>query len=382
MTGKTVLILGAGTGGLVAANRLRRMLGREHRVILVDRSPIYYFAPSFTWVMTGQRTPSRIARDLRKLAKKGIEFITGDIRAIDTARKRVLVNEQTIAYDYLVIALGVDYSADEIPGLHRAWTFYHVDGAEALADELPKLRSGRIAIVVGALPYKCPPAPYEGALLIDDYFRKRKLRDQIDIHVYTPEAVPLTAAGQGAGEMVLGLLARQGIGFTGGASVKSVNQEKRTLNFTDAAHEDFDLLIATPVHKVPAMLIESEVSRGSWLSVDRETLATEFEDVYAIGDVNEIPIAEGMMLPKAGVFAHGEAEVVSRNIAAEINEGQPIWAFGGQGACFMETGRGRGCYISGNYFTEPKPAVAVRGEGRFSHWSKAGFERVWLWRWF
>jgi sulfide:quinone oxidoreductase len=384
MAAKTVVVLGAGVGGLVAANRLRRLLGKEHRVVLIDRSPVYSFAPSFTWVMLGQRDVRRISRDLRKLAKKGIEFKTAEVSGFDFERKRVLTQaDEEIAYDYLVVSLGVDYSAEEVPGLNRAWSFYHAEGAEGLREELPTFKGGRVAVCVPSLPYRCPPAPYEGAMMLEHHFRQRRLRGDVELHVYTPEVMPLTQAGPQIGEGVLELLKARDIGFTGGVQAKSVNHQKGELNFADGTTAPFDLLIATPVHRLPHVLAGTPlVNGGAWVPVDRETLQTAVPDVFAIGDATMIPLANGTMLPKAGVFAHGEAEVVARNIAAEIAGSDPIWAYGGQGACFMETGGGRGAYITGHFFNEPDPEVTLRSPGRFWHWAKVGFERVWLWRWF
>lgn len=383
MAGKTIVILGAGTGGIVAANRLRRMLDREHRVVLVDRTPVYSFAPSFTWVMLGRREGGQISRDLRRLSKRGIEFLLSEVRGIDPANKRVQLSDRELEYDYLVIALGAEYSADLVPGLGKAWTFYHLEGAEGLRERLPQFASGRIAIVIPALPYKCPAAPYEGALLLDDYFRRRSLRDEVRIDVFTPEPQPLPVAGEHAGRMVKELLSAREVGFHPGVKLESVDHAARKMQFEGGGEEPFDLLIATPIHRLPQVLRDSGLSPGgAWLAVDRETLATEFGDVYAIGDVTGIPLANGLALPKAGVFAHGEAEVVARNITAEVNGKEPIWAFGGQGACFLETSRAKGSYVSGNFFAEPDPDVSVRHQSRLWHWSKVGFERMWLWRWF
>ncbi len=384
MAGKTVLVLGAGIGGLVAANRLRRMLNKEHRVVLADRSPIFTFAPSFPWVMLGQRKVERVSRDLRRLERKGIEFRAAEITGFDFDNKRVQAQDGgELTYDHLVISLGVDYSSEEVPGLNRAWTFYHAAGAEGLRDELPKFSGGRVAVCVTALPYRCPAAPYEGAMLLEHYFRKRKIRGDIELHFYSPEQIPLKAAGKEAGERVIGLLKERDISFSGGVSLKSVNHEKGLLNFADGSTAGFDMLIATPVHRLPNVLKGSAlVNGGEWVPVDRETLATAAPDVYVIGDATTIPLANGAQLPKAGVFAHGEAEVVARNIAAEIAGSDPIWAFGGQGSCFLETGGGRGAYITGHFFNEPDPEVVMRSPSRFWHWAKIGFERNWLWRWF
>ncbi len=383
MTGKTVVVLGGGVGGVVAANRLRRMLGREHRIILADRSPWHSFAPSYLWVAVGKREPRQITRDLRSLARKGIEFRISEITALDLANKKVGLGGQELAYDYLVVALGAQYTSHQIPGLNKAWTYYHLDGAEGLRDELPNFKGGRLAIVVSSSPYRCPAAPFEGALILDEQFRAQGIRADVDIQVYAPEPYPLPVAGPDVGQMVIDLLTRRQITFNGGVRLESEDQAARTLTFKGGGEAAFDLLVATPVHSVPGVLAEAGMAKeDGWVTVDRETLATPFPDVYAVGDVTGIPLDNGMMLPKAGVFAHGEAEVVARNIAAEIEGGRPDLAFGGTGACFLETGFGKAAFAEGDFFAEPDPKVVLREPSRFRRWQKLGFERTWLWRWF
>jgi sulfide:quinone oxidoreductase len=382
VAGKTVVVLGGGVGGVVAANRLRQLLPRQHRVVVVDRNPIHPFAPAFTWVMLGWQRAARIVGDLRHLRRRGIEVLIDEVTAIDLQRRRLLLTRGELPFDYLVLSPGVEYGTGDIPGLARAWTFYHLDGAEALRDELEKLREGRIVILIPSLPYKCPAAPYEAALLLDYYYRRRGLRQQVDIRLFTPEPQPLPVAGPQVGEQVLEMLSAREIWFGPRMQVQAVDQDARTLTFADGSQVPFDLLIAVPVHSAPRLVREAGlVGEKGWVEVERQTLATAWEGVYAIGDVTHIPLANGLPLPKAGVFAHAQAEVVARNIAAQV-EGRPqLYAFAGHGQCFLETGYHRAALVQGDFLAEPAPRVSLRPPSLFWHLVKAGFARWWLWRW-
>ena len=383
MAGKTIVVLGGGVGGPVAANRLRKSLHREHRVVLVDHNVWHSFAPAYTAVMLGQKVAGQISRDLRRLNRKGIEFIADEITGIDPSKKTVHLTGQELTYNYLIVALGTQYTAGDISGLGTAFTYYTLEGAEGLCEELAKFTSGRIAIVVPGLPYKCPAAPYEGALLLDHYFRRSRLRTEVEIRLFTPEPAPLPVAGAAIGLAVTEILAGREIRFSPSSRLKAVDPKERILTFEDGTDAAYDLLIGVPLHEVPTVVREAGLAQeGGWVSVDRETLATSFEGVYAIGDVTGIPLANGKPLPKAGVFAHGEAEVVARNIAAEINGGDTRWAFGGEGSCFLETGFGKAAYLTGNFYGEPDPDLKMRQPSFLWRWVKEGFVRTWLWRWF
>ncbi|MFQ6019987.1 MAG: FAD-dependent oxidoreductase, partial [Dehalococcoidia bacterium] len=184
------------------------------------------------------------------------------------------------------------------------------------------------------------------------------------------------------GEQVMDLLAGREVWFSPESQVTAVDEKKGALSFRDGTDARYDLLIAVPGHKSSQVVKDAGlVKKGEWVSVDRETLATAFDGVYAIGDVTAIPLANGLMLPKAGVFAHGEAEVVARNIAAEVN-GSRRWSFGGEGACFLEAGYGKAAYAVGKFFAEPEPQVKLRNPSPWWHWAKRGYERLWLRRWF
>lgn len=333
--------------------------------------------------MLGDRAPGQISRDLRRLNRKGIEFIAAEITGIDLSRNTVRFDGQELAYDYLIVALGTQYSAGEIPGLGTAYTYYTLDGAEGLREEIAGFDSGRIAIVVPGLPYKCPAAPYAGALVLDHYFRRQRVRADVEIRLFTPEPAPLPVAGEAIGREVAELLAGREVRFSPNTRLQEVDYQGKRLVFQDGTEASYDLLIAVPLHEVPAVVREAGLAEeGGWVKVDRETMATPFEGVYAIGDVTQIPLASGLMLPKAGVFAQGEAEVVARNIAAEIKGEEERWAFGGEGACFLDTGYGKAAYVTGKFYAEPDPEMLMRQPSLLWRWVKEGSIRIWLWRWF
>jgi sulfide:quinone oxidoreductase len=309
MAAKTIAILGAGVGGIVVANELVRHVHSENRVVLIEKNPQHAFAPSFLWLMTGDRRPEQISRDVRDLVLESVELMHSEVRGIDLATHRVETSTGPVAYDLLVIALGAELAPEGIPGLaEAAQTFYTFEGATKLRAVLGEFIGGKIAIVVSALPFKCPAAPYEGAMLIADLFRRRGLRDKVDLHLFTPEPLPMPVAGPELGKEVRKMVVDCGIAFHPLQKLADVNPVTRTIAFESNESFAYDLLIAVPPHRSPLVVREAGLANQSgWVPVDSETLATKDENVYAIGDITAIPLPGRwkpdvpLMLPKAGV---------------------------------------------------------------------------------
>lgn len=381
---KTILILGGGVGGLVTAVTLRKKLPASHRIILVDRERDHLFQPSLLWIMTGARRSEQIVRPLDRLANKGVEVIRGHVESIDPEHHQATVSGTTYSCDYMVIALGAELAPESIPGLpETGHSFYTLEGAQQLHEAFRRFDSGRVVVLTAAPAYKCPAAPYEAAMLLEADLRQRRIRDQVQIDFYAAEPGPMGVAGPEVSAAVRRMVEDKGISYHPEHQVVSVEPEARVLRFANGGSAAFDLLAYVPPHRAPQVVREAGlVNEAGWIPVDRRTLQTRFEGVFAIGDITTIPLTMGKPLPKAGVFAHRQAEVVAGNLArAILGTGKPL-EFEGHGECFVETGDGRAGMGSGNFYGEPKPQVQMKGPSRFWHLGKVLFEKNWLWRWF
>ncbi|HET8542354.1 MAG TPA: FAD/NAD(P)-binding oxidoreductase [Anaeromyxobacter sp.] len=378
---ESILILGGGIGGVVAANALRSRLPREHRIVIVDREPAFTLAASFLWVMTGARTPSQVARPLERLQRKGIEVVRGEVQRVEPGPREAVVDGRTLRGDRLIVTLGAEFALDAIPGLADAGhTFCTLPGATRLRSALEDFRGGRIVVLTAAPAYKCPAAPYEAAMLLDGEFRRRGIRGSVELAVYSAEPGPMGVAGPEVSAAVRGMVEGKGIAYHPDHQVTRV--QGRRIEFANGASAEFDLLVYVPSIRPPRALAGSGlVDEGGWARVDRQTMATRFPGVYALGDVTMIPLSIGKPLPRAGVFAHNQAEVVARNIARELGGKGHEARFDGHGSCFIETGGGKAGYGAGDFYGEPRPAVKVRPPSRLWHAGKVLLEKQILWQW-
>ncbi len=379
-----ILVLGGGIGGHVAANLLSKKLGKKHDVILVDKKAQYEFSPSFLWATMGWREPSQITRNLSLLERKGIKYVNGEVLNIDPSGRTVKTSAGEFTYDYLIVALGAELAPETIPGLSgAAHHCFDLQAAMKLKDAVNAFSGGTIAIGVSSTPFKCPAAPYEAALLFDYHFRKRGTRDKVNFQFFTSEPQPMPVAGPKIGSMIRQMLEARGINYQPNLKLVSVDAKKRELSFEKGEKLGWDFLFAVPPHKVPNVVKEAGLTNGApWVPVDKWSLRTKYDDAYAIGDVTLVKLFDGMVLPKAGVFAHAQAGVVAHNIMVDIEGGEKK-KFDGKGNCFIETGFGKAGFADGEFYAEPRVVNIKRPRiSRIWHWEKVLFEKYWLWRWF
>ncbi len=380
MAARTVLVLGGGVGGLVAVRELRHKLEPHDRVVLVEREPDYLFQPSLLWLMVGRRRRADLSRPMSALLAPGVELVRAEVRGIDPAGCSVGTSAGRLTGDGMLVALGATLAPEASPGFaEAAHNIFTLDGALGCARALEGFRGGRLVVAVAGLPYKCPAAPYEAALLLDDELRRRGVRGPAEIELYTPEPQPMPVAGPAMGEAVSRMLEARSIRFHPRSPIERFEPGTREIVLADGARVGYDLLVGVPPHRAPSALRDSGlVNDAGWVMVDPRTLRTSFERVYAVGDATSITLANGKPLPKAGVFAHAEAVAAVGGLAAALAGATSGQAFDGHGYCWLETGEGRAAFADGDFYAEPDPVVALRRPGRVWHAGKVLFERYWL----
>ena len=375
------LILGGGFGGITVATELRRLVGKDHEIVLVDRSEHFTMGLRKLWAVVDAGTFEEGSRSRQQLTAQGVDFLHQEIDSIDPTHRSVTLGQRVLDGDYLVVALGAQSRPDLIPGLsehaHNVWDPTGVPGLRAA---LAAIDHGRIAIVIAGVPYTCPPAPYECAMLVDDFLRQRGVRQQTNVSVTTLQPILLPNAGKKGSDWLAGQLESRQIEFQTGRKVERF--EPGRIIFSDGELEA-DLIIAVPPHRVPAVVRASGLTGdGEWVRVDPATLATSYENVFAVGDVTQIKLANGLQLPKAGVIAELEGQRVAAAIAADLSGESPPPDFDGRGYCFLEMGKASATLIEGDFYAKPEPQVSL-GEVSDEHaQEKRRFETERLARWF
>jgi sulfide:quinone oxidoreductase len=345
-----VLVLGAGFGGLELAAVLSAELGAEADVTLVDRADSFVFGYSKLDLMFGRRGPAEVRIPYAELHKPGVRIVREEILAIDPATRAVTTDAGVREAEVLVLALGADYDFAATPGLVAgANEFYTVPGAERTGRKLADFSAGRILIGVCGMPFKCPPAPSEVALLLDEHLRKRGARDACEIALAMPVEIPVPPSPE-TSEALLAAFAERGVEFLPSRRIAAVEDERGVALVEGGEELAFDLFLGVPWHRAPAVVLESGLTGpDGYVLVDPRTLATDHPGVYAIGDVATVGV------PKAGVFAEGEGRAVAAAIVARARGEAAPPPYDGSGSCYVEFGGGRVGRVDVDFLSGPKP---------------------------
>jgi sulfide:quinone oxidoreductase len=375
---KHVLILGAGFAGLELATRLSETLQDAVQVTLVDRNDSFVFGFSKLEVMLGRQSADEVRLPYRKLEKDGVEFRQETVTAIDPATRRVSTDAGSYDADFLVVAMGADYDMDATPGFEAGgFDYYTVAGAERLRDALAGFDGGRVLVSVLGQPFKCPPAPFEGAFLLHEYFTQRGIRESVQITSTFPMQRPVPVTGE-VSEMFREALAARDIEELPEHLVTAIDPATRTAQLASGGTLPYDLFVGIPIHRAPDPLTACGLAVNGWVPVDQTNLRTQFPGVYAVGDVCTGP----RTVPKAGIFAESAALVVADDIAASITGGEPPAPYGASGVCYAEFGDGLVSKVEVNFLSGAAAMAERRDPSREFAAEKEQFGATRRARWF
>ncbi|GGM74318.1 dehydrogenase/reductase [Longimycelium tulufanense] len=384
---RTIVVLGAGIGGLSVARELQNHVDPADHITLVDRNDTHTQGLSLLWLLRGWRQPDDITVAPTRDALGRARRVTATVEELDLCQRLVRTDQGALDYDALVVALGAQLNTAAVPGLDDAMAagnavhYYTPDAAAAAHDALRRTRSGRTVFLVTSVPYKCPAAPYEGAMLAADLLTETGARDNVTIDVYTPEPQPMPVAGPTVGQSVVSMLTTAGIGFHSGHQVERIDATAREIVFADSTRAPFDLLVFVPPHRPSAPAAATGLSPQGWIPVDPHTLTAPAQAVWALGDIASITLPNGKPLPKAAVFAKGQARTVAAGVARHLGYDAPEPHFDGQGHCYLEVGNHQAALGAGDFYHSNGPQIVLSPPSLDLHHAKEHEETEWRAAW-
>lgn len=346
-----IVILGGGVGGTLAANLLVDALGDAAKVTVVDPTGMHAYQPGFLYVALGQANAHWLARDERTLLHKRVDLVIETAEHVDPEARTVrFASGGSIGYDYLVLATGSRLVPEQIPGFSAGGhEFYSLAGAIRLREELRRFKGGRVLVGVAGIPYKCPPAPVEFTLMLEEQLRDRGLRRRSEVTLLSPLNRAFTV--EAASKLVQPIMERRGIKLSTFFNVEAVDPSKGTVSSIEGEEAEYDLLVLVPPHRGQSVIERSGLGdEGGWVPTDRNTLQHKnYERIFAIGDATDLPIS------KSGSTAHFQAPVVASRIASLVKGTAPKAVYEGRVMCFLETGGRRATVLRFDYAHPPVP---------------------------
>jgi sulfide:quinone oxidoreductase len=366
---KTLLILGAGTGGTMMANKMAGILDpSDWRIIIVDKDTTHYYQPGFLFIPFGIYKNTDVVKPKKNLLPSNIEIVFSDIDLVDPENQLVkLSNKQNINYDYLVVATGSNIHPEETPGMLEAgwgvniFDFYTLEGANKLHNFLNTWQGGRLVLSITEMPIKCPVAPLEFLFLADWYFNKRQIRNKVDIVLATP--LPGAFTKPKASAILGNMLTAKNITVEPEYALMEVDNSKQLIRSFDEREIPYDLLVTIPTNKGSQVIKTSGMGDAlDFIPTNKHTLQSDrWENIFIIGDAGNVPAS------KAGSVAHFMLDIVVENMLAHMQGREMNAKFDGHANCFIESGYSKGVLIDFNYEVEPLPGrFPIKYFGPFS----------------
>ena len=384
---KRLLILGAGTGGTIMANKMRKELSREEWMItVVDQEKVHYYQPGFLFIPFGYYKKEDVIKPKQNFLPVGVNAVFQKIERIDSENNKVvLANGEVLNYDILIIATGTRIIPEETPGLKgelwykNVFDFYTIQGSEALARFFKTWEGGHLVVNIADMPIKCPVAPLEFSFFADAFFTERGMRDKVKISYVTPLSGAFTKPR--SSKLLGSLLESKNIEMVTDFFLSEVDNENKVIKDFGGREISFDCLITIPLHSGDPVIAGTGLGdEFNFVRADKFTLQSLVkENVFVLGDAGNFPTS------KAGSVVHFQADILTENLMCYIEERPFTAKFDGHSNCYIETGHGMGALIDFNYDTEPLPGFfpfpgigpfSLLKESRLNHYGKLIFRWI------
>jgi len=377
-----IVVIGNGAAGISMAARLQSGLDGA-AITLLGRAQTHVYQPGLTLVAAGSWAPSDVIEPQSRWIPRGVTWIDENAAEIDPLAKIVVTERaRRIAYDFLVVAPGLELAFDAIAGFDPAMIGRNglgcvYAGPEAALGTYRMMAAlaqsgGEALMTLPHTPLKCAGAPLKLTFIVDDLLRRHNARGRARVRFQSPLTTVFGVPSVNA--RVLELWRARDIGVEYGRRLKAVDTAKRIATFattTGDVQEAFDFLHVVPPMRAPAVVRDSPLAiregalaDGGWLQVDKQTLRHErFPEVFGCGDVNGTPRGKTAATVKKGGL------VAAENLIAVIAGREPTRQFDGYTSCPLVTGIGRAMLIEFDYqgrLTPTLPGVEPLVESWFA----------------
>jgi sulfide:quinone oxidoreductase len=384
---KKILILGSGAGGTMCAAKLRRELGNEWKITIIDPDEMHHYQPGWLFIPFGIYKADDCRKPKRDFIPQGVDFVQDEVVGVNPENREVECKKGTYNYDWLIIATGCRPVPEEIDGLEK-WkpdpeanehTFFTLESAVALYKRMKYFEKGRLVFNIAEMPHKCPVVPMEFIFMADWFFTKNGNRDNIEIEFTTPNTGIFTKPI--ATKVMSATAEEKNILVTPDYNLDNVNVEEKYIEDVTGNKIDYDLFISTMPNLGQDYVENSGMGDGmGYVITDHNTLrAKNYDNIYVVGDATNVPTS------KAGSVAHYEADIIVDNLILEIDNKEPKPAFDGHSTCFIVSGYDKAFLFDFNYKTEPLPGkfpfpgigpFDLVGESSMNYWGKMMFKWV------
>ena len=383
---KRIVILGGSFGGLTSALELRRRLGRRAEITVISPDSRFVYLPSLPWVVTGHRTGKHLTLSVERiLSPKGIDYIHAAATGVDPLEQRVDTERGQFHYDYLVIATGPHLAWEEIPGLGPEQGYSHcvftLDNAVQSRQAWQWLTSNPGHVVLGSTQgASCFGPYYEMAFELDQELRKKKMRHKVPITYLSSEPYPGHMGVDGLSRsrrFIEDEFAKRDIRIVTNRTVTALEPDR--IHLQDGQSLSFQLaMIGPPFRGVPAVAHLGN-SRG-FIPVDKHYRHQQYPNIYVVGVAVDLPPREPTPVPtgvpKTGHMTVQMAKASAYNIAAELDDGQPLEPGELKVFCIMDMGN-TAAMMMAEPVLPPRQRTMLR-KGRWALWAKTSLERYHL----